>query len=687
MDHEREYMLLLYRDPYKSIDELSETELRLAGLRIDPKTNIGSRTSYYNDVKVRKVASEEGSETSLEGLPDKPRLANLTWSPDQKMAAMTHTTPEGVEVWVADLAAATARKVTGPTVNANLGDVITWDEDGQSLLVKMLPEDRKPLIDAATAVPTGPTISVADGKKAQNRTYQDLLSNPNDEQNFEQLARATIKRVDLEGNATDFLPVAMYNDLSFSPDGEYLMVETVERPFSYLVPYYRFASETVIYRRDGEKVATVMEQPLVEDLPQGFMATTTGRRSFDWRDDKPATLIYAEALDEGNPEKEVEYRDEVFQLEAPFTGEGESLLKTINRYAGIQWGDDNTAIAYDRWWDTRNLKVYVFDPSAPGSEPSILYDRNYQDRYSDPGQPVTTRNEYGSSVLALDGESVFMIGDGYTPAGQFPFLHKVALETGETTDLYTSKYTDRLEELLDYNPETQQLLVRQESPIDYPNYYFRSMDDGELTQITDFPNPFASLSEVHKEVINYAREDGLELSGTLYLPVGYDTTAKEKVPLILWAYPREFKDKASAAQSTANPNQFTYPYYGSPIYWVTRGYAVLDGAAFPIVGEGDEEPNDSFRKQLVANAKAAIDAVDELGLHRPRPGSRGRAQLRCLYGCQPALPLRSVCRRYRPQWCLQPYLLLPSASRASSATTGKPPKCTTPCRRSCTPKR
>ena len=206
MDHEREHMLLLYRNPYKSIAELSETELRLGGLRIDPKTNIGSRTNYYNDLKVRKVAGEEGSEQSFTGLPENPRLANLTWSPDQRMAAMTHTTPEGVEVWTVDLAAATARRLTGPTVNANMDDVITWDEDGRSLLVKLLPEDRKELIDAATAVPTGPTVSVADGKKAQNRTYQDLLSNPNDEFNFEQLARSTVHRVSLEGEATPLLP-------------------------------------------------------------------------------------------------------------------------------------------------------------------------------------------------------------------------------------------------------------------------------------------------------------------------------------------------------------------------------------------------------------------------------------------------------------------------------------------------
>ena len=191
---------------------------------------------------------------------------------------------------------------------------------------------------------------------------------------------------------------------------------------------------------------------------------------------------------------EVEYRDELFELAAPFTGEGKSLLKTINRYGGTIWGDDNTAVAYDYWWDTRNTKSYVFNPSDPASEPTILIDRNYQDRYSDPGEPVTTRNEYGSEVLALDGEQAFMLGDGFTAEGQFPFLSRVDLATGETTRLYTSEYTDRLEELLDYNPETQRLLAREESPIDYPNYYFRSMADGGKTQIDRLRQPVCEFT-------------------------------------------------------------------------------------------------------------------------------------------------------------------------------------------------
>ncbi|WP_116124870.1 prolyl oligopeptidase family serine peptidase [Lewinella sp. IMCC34183] len=613
MDHEREHMVLLYRDAYATIAELSEAELRLGGLRIDPKKNIGSRTTYYNDVKVRAVDATPGTEASLTGLPATPRLANVTWSPDQQMVAMTHTSDEGVEVWVADLRTAAARRLTGPTVNANLRDVINWAKDGKSLLVKMLPDDRKPLVDVASAVPTGPTISTADGEKAQNRTYQDLLSNPNDEYNFEQLARSVIHRVTLDGQSAEFLPAAMYDGITFSPDGEYVMVESIERPFSYIVPYYRFPTTITVYTRGGQPVQTVAELPLTEVMPQGFMATTKDRRSISWRADKPATLVYVQALDGGDPEQEAEYRDALYQLEAPFSGEGTELLKVTNRYAGVQWGDDETAVAYDRWFDTRNSKVYVFNPSEPGETPEVLFDLNYQDRYSDPGNFVTTRNAYGSSVLALEGNEAYLIGDGYTAEGQFPFLHAIDLETGTTEDLYTSAYTDRLEELIDFDPESDRLLVREESPIEYPNYYFRDLDGGELTQLTAFPNPFQSLQDVHKEVITYRRDDGLELSGTLYLPVGYDTTAKEKVPLILWAYPREYKDKASAAQSTSNPNQFTYPYYGSPVYWVTRGYAVLDDAAFPIVGEGDEEPNDSFRKQLVANAKAAIDAVDAMG--------------------------------------------------------------------------
>ncbi|MCF8233415.1 MAG: prolyl oligopeptidase family serine peptidase [Bacteroidales bacterium] len=613
MDEEKEYMVLIYRDAYKTIEELSQEEMRLAGLRINPVTNIGSRTTYSNNIKIRNLKKGETEARQVKGLPEKPLLSNFNWSPDQSKMAFTHTTLSGVELWVLDLQSASVKKLTEANINANLGDEINWFADGSAMLVKMIPEERQALIDPEKAVPTGPTVSVNKGKTAQNRTYQDLLEDKTDEHNFEQLALADIHKVDLDGSKEPWLESAMYRSISFSPDGEYVMVSTVEKPFSYLVPYYRFPSTTNIYTKAGDKVETVLEVPLIEDLPKGFMAVRKGKRNLSWRNDKAHTLVYAVALDEGDPEKEAEYRDEVFMLEAPYSGEGKSLLKTRNRFSGITWGNDKLAIAYDYWWNNRNTKTYVFNPSDPSVEPVTLFDRNYQDRYNDPGRFVTERNDMARSVLALEGKDAFLIGDGHSEEGQFPFVDEINLKSHKTKRVYQSEYTNKLENLIEYDPNKKQLLVRIESPTEYPDYYFRDLKDNELTQLTFFENPFESLQGVYTEVITYKRDDGLELSGTLYLPVGYDTNQKEELPMILWAYPREFKDKASAAQSTANPNEFIYPWYGSPLFWLTRGYVVLDDAAFPIVGEGEEEPNDSFRKQLVANAKAAIDAVDSLG--------------------------------------------------------------------------
>ncbi len=606
------YMVLLYRDYYKTIAELSETELRLAGLRINPKTNIGSRTNYYNNIKVKQIGKNEAIQVN--GMPESPRLSNFKWSPDQSMIAATNTTANGVELWVLDLKKAQLTQLTDAKINANMRDVVNWFKDGKSVLVKMLPNDRKELINVSEAVPQGPTISSNDGKKAQNRTYQDLLKNPNDEFNFEQLARSELYKVSMDGTMAKWMEPAMYSNISFSPDGNYVMITKVEKPFSYLVPYYRFPSTTTVYQSSGELVSTLLEVPLIEDLPKGFMAVRMGMRELSWRNDHPASIIYAQALDEGDPDKEVEYRDEVFQLDAPFNQKGKSLLKLKNRYYQIQWGSDNRAVAYDYWWNNRNLKGYLFNPSNNSQEPVIFEDRNYQDVYSDPGNFVTQKTKYGTEVLAMDGNSTFLLGQGFTKEGQFPFVDKMDMTTMEKTRLYTSKLEGKKENLIDYNVKKDELLVRIESPSEYPNYHYKSLIKRKgAQQLTNFENPFKSIQNVHKEVITYTREDGLELNGTLYLPVGYDKTAKEKAPMILWAYPREFKDKNSASQNTQNPNEFTYPFWGSPIYWVTKGYVVLDDAAFPIIGEGDEEPNDSFRSQLVANAKAAIDAVDGLG--------------------------------------------------------------------------
>ena len=605
LDDAQENMVLIFRDNYKSIDDLSKEELRLAGLRIDPVTNIGSRVTYYNKLEVKRVGEQKSS--VVKGLPSAPKLANFKWSPDQRFIAFTHTTKQQVELWVLSIEKASAKRLFSKPINANMGDAISWDADGKSLLVKVVPGDRRPLIDTSIAVPTGPTISVSDGKKAQNRTYQDLLKNKNDEANFEQLARAEMYRVTLDGKAALWRKAGMYGEVSVSPSGDYVMVQEYQRPFSYLVTYRRFGHTVNVYNKDAKLAKTLVSVPLIEDLPQGFMAVRTGPRDVQWRNDKPNTLVYAEALDDGDPETKVAHRDKLMQLSAPFSGDAKELLKTEDRFYQFIWKDDSLAIARDYWWNTRNTKTYVFSPDQ-SSAARIISDRSYQDRYSDPGSFVTKKNAFFKDELVVKDNSVFLLGDGFTPEGQFPFLDKLNLDSLETTRLYTSELEGKYEDLREFNLEENRLLVRIESKRDYPNYYFRNLDDKSLTQLTEFANPFESIQNVKKEVISYKRDDGLDLTGTLYLPTNY--VEGERYPMILWAYPREFKDKSSAGQNTQNPNSFTYPWYGSPIYWVTKGYVVLDDASFPIVGEGDEEPNDTFRTQLVANAKAAIDALD-----------------------------------------------------------------------------
>ena len=285
----------------------------------------------------------------------------------------------------------------------------------------------------------------------------------------------------------------MYRSVSFSPDGNYVMVTQIKKPFSYLVTYGRFPSQTDIYTKEGKLVTNILDTPLIEELPKGFMSTRTGKRSFNWRSDKAATLIYVEALDGGDPANVVDYRDEVFELEAPFKGEGKSLIKTINRFAGIDWGNANLAIAYDRWWNSRNTKAYAFNPSNNEISPKIINDRNYQDVYSDPGTFMKERNSYNRSVLKLHSGSAFLRGAGFTSEGQFPFIDKVNIESFSKKRVYQSTYTNKVESIQDYDPSKKQLMVRIESPTEFPNYYTKKTNSSKLTKVTDFKNPFKEL--------------------------------------------------------------------------------------------------------------------------------------------------------------------------------------------------
>ena len=617
-DDKNHYMVFVYRPEYKSIDELSQKEMRLGGLRVNPYLNIGSRTTYYDKVKILRLKKGDKVPIEVKGLPANPKLSNFVYSPDQSKIAMINTTSNRLELWVLNIEKALATKINTPSLNATLGSVINWFSDNKSLLIKIRSENSNIIIDQENNIPTGPTITENMGDKAQNRTYQDLLKNITDENNFEQLSRSKLIKVNLKGKISQWLDEKMYRSISFSPDGKYVLVNIIKKPFSYIVTYSRFPNETLVYDLKGKLIRKISDSPLLEVLPKGFMSTKKGKRSISWRNDLPSSLRYIEALDGGDPSVEVDYRDKLMNWEAPFNKNPEFLIKTINRINSINWGNENFAIVRDIWWNNRNTKTYLFNPSDSNVKPKVISDRNYQDIYSNPGSYVTKRNNFNRNVLLIKNNNLFRIADGFSKEGQFPYVEKLNINNLSTTLIYKSNFQTKFENIIDFDFEKNQLFVRIESKEDFPNYYFRKLSkNNTLDQITFFKNPFESLKKVSKETITYKREDGLDLSGVLYLPPGYDKTKPERKPMILWAYPREYKDKNSASQKTNNPNRFIYPSWASPIYWVTQGYVLLDRASFPIIGEKDVEPNDSFRKQLVSNAKAAIDELDKRGYIDP----------------------------------------------------------------------
>ncbi len=617
-DSKDEYMIFSYRDTYQTLAEISQEVMKLAGIRINPRNNMASDLKFENNLKVRKVVCDDGlwEPVQVKGLPQNLRISEKTFSPDEKLLAFTNTTDTDVELWVLDIAKAEAKRVaTG--LNGYLDNAFIWLKDSKSLLIWSLPSKRPSLLDPAKDLPKGPSVLEGKGKESQARTYPDLLKNEIDIANFETLATSELNIVNLEGERKPFLGADIYVNTTLSPDGQYLLVTTIHRPYSFIVPMDMFPTRSSVYDLDGNLIKIIYDKPLFEGRPKGSSSTFPGMRLINWRADKPASLYYAIALDNGNQAVKVDFRDEIFSWDAPFTSEPKSLFKTGQRFSRVVWGDDKYAVFMDFWAETRSTRTFIFNPSDPNSAPIKLFDRNRQDVYSDPGNFQTRKNQYGRYTLAIENDKLFLIGDGFTKDGQFPFVDQFDLKTFKTKRLYQSLYIDKMEQIRsieDYKKGI--LLVNIQSKTEHPNFYFREISkkgDKGLKQLTFFKNPFESIAKVHKEVIKYKRDDGVELSGTLYLPANYDTNSGEKLPLLIWAYPEEFKDANSAGQNKLNPNEFTVPYYGSFVYWVTRGYAVLDDASFPIIGEGDREPNDTFLEQLVADAKAAIDAVDGLG--------------------------------------------------------------------------
>jgi len=609
------WMLLVESAAMPSIEDLSRPLLRLAGARIDPAANAPHRTSFDRGLVLREVANPDPEHDARVPLPEGARLVSTSWSHGSQLFALVLLTEFGSELWCASVQrpAEPLRLVDGlsTVLGSPFSDGVSWTPDGLRLVCRVVPRERGDAPEPEP-VPKGPLVQETASETSPLRTYQDLLESVHDEALFEHYATTELVSVDATNAEVRRLPLppGMYTEPRYSPDGSALLVTRIERPFSRLMPWSMFPQRIVAYDAEGETLWHV-DVPLERNVP--IEGVRLGPRSVQWRPGEPKTLAWVEALDGGDPRREAEYRDRWMELRLGEEREPRELLRTEHRARGLAFLQDLAQVVaseYDR--DRRWTRATLFDFGPETVRVSVLEDRSVRDRYGDPGRLETQPDGQGFDVVRIDGDWVYRSGSGASPEGLLPFLDRQNVRTRETERLWRCQ-PGTYESAVRYLGGGR-FVTRRESPADPPNYHLVDLAAGEARALTSFTDPTPQIRGVQKKLLVYERADGVPLSGTLYVPAGVEPGTR--LPLLVWAYPLEFNDAGTAGQVTTSPWTFTRPSGASHLLLLTQGYAVLDGATMPVIGD-PETMNDTFVEQIVAAAQAAIDAAVAEGVADP----------------------------------------------------------------------
>jgi len=603
----RDKMIIVQGVRYPPLADLAEPTLGLAGARINPLNNGPARPPRYVSLTLKPLPA--GRERRIQ-IPSGSKIGFPEWSPDGKSFAFARFGQVTVELWVADAENGAVRRLKGVALNAAFGDPFEWMPDSQTILCKTLPAAR-PRPPVAQRMPAGPVVQEGNGHAAIVRTYQDLLDNPFEEAQFDYHATAQLALANIRTEKTVAIgaPV-VFGSVDASPDGEHILVERIVRPYSYLLPMSGFPKHVEVWNRAGKLEYKLADLPEQHEQPPGGVAP--GPRRYHWRPTTPATLVWVEPLDGGDPKNRVAHRDRVMMLAAPFAGNATELARTVHRFSALSWGEKSwVALLRDYQSSKRWSHTWLINPDLPGEEPHELWSRSTQDRYGDPGSPLLKNLPSGQRAMRVENNALFLAGAGATPEGERPFLDRLDLKTLQAERLFQCDEQSYESVIALVKDDGSQFITRHESPSEPPNYLIRTPHHAARVAITRFPDPAPQLRGIQKQLLTYQRDDDVQLSATLYLPPGY--IPGTRLPTIVWAYPREFVDADNAGQIAGSTNRFTLLSGASHLFLVLQGYAVLDGATMPVVGE-PKKANDTYIEQIVASAKAAVVKCVELGV-------------------------------------------------------------------------
>ncbi len=615
------HLLLLHRRALPPVSDLSAPMLRLGGSRINPDTNGPHGPRRLTGFTLRDLST--GKEIPLE-IPADANVGSPSWNADGSRFLFTITLDNGIELWAGDLSGE-IRRLTGPMLNAAGSASAQWMPDQKSVLALLVPAGRGPM-PQEPRTPAGPAIQESDGRIAPAMTFQDLLKNEHDERLFDWVMTAQLVHIDIETGAQRSIGApAIYGEVSPSPSGEFLLISRVQRPYSYSIGWGSFPETyEVVDFKTGAAVRQIAQVPLRDNIP--IQGVQTGPRGIGWIETRPATLMWAEALDGGDPRAKVPHRDRLLTFAAPFGGEPREWMKIEHRFRGATFLERTAASAGDRAMvseferERRWARTWLVGLDAEGGsagEARLVFDRSVNDRYNDPGSPVMKRLAHGGGAIRVEDEHVYLRGEGATPEGSRPFLDRMSLADFKAQRLWRNEGEcyETVVSLVERQGRVASFMTSRESLTEPPNLFERGLaGDAPPKAVTTFPDPLSELRKIRKEIVKYTRDDGTPLSATMYLPPDY--REGERLPLLIWAYPNEVSDAATAGQVAGSPYRFTQIGGSSHLFLLLAGYAVMDDASMPVIGD-PETMNDTFVKQIVANAKAAIDKATEMGVADP----------------------------------------------------------------------
>ena len=640
----RDRLMLVTMEEYPSIAKVATPYMRLAGVRIEA----GNRSQHdtpggygippcVSAIDLVQVA--DGATTAVK-LPADACPRRPMWSADGQRFAFENITATAVELWVGDAKTGAVRRLPGVRLNQMFGDQVQWMPDQKTLLVKLVHAQKAP--PPAPPGSDGPGIQESLGATGQSSTYEnrDTLRNRHDEALFEHYGKSQLALVDAaSGKITPIGKPGLYEELDVAPDGRHAVVTEIRPPYSYVTTFDRFPKQIDLWdlaASKGKAANPVLREiaalPLADRVPN--RGVPTGPRNFTWRPTEAATLVWAEALDGGDPKVQAAQRDKLVMLKAPFKGEPVEIARTEQRYAGLAWSEQpGTALLTDYDVNRKWRRTWQIDVDNAGAARRLVWDMSTDEKYADPGLPVRRTLANGFSVIRQDGDAIYLAGTGSSPEGDRPFLDRFDLQSRKAERLFRST-ASAYEQFIGFaNDDTRRLLTWYQSAAETPNALVRTVGSatpgaaGEPSYastsvaLTRLADPSPQVRQIKKRLVKYKRADGVDLSFTLYTPPGYKEGTR--VPTILNAYPLDYADASKAGQTTGS--QATFTRLRQYRLLLLSGYAIIDSAAFPIVGD-PRKAYDTYTEQLVANAKAAVDEAVRLGVTDPdRVGVTGHS--------------------------------------------------------------